>query len=57
MRPPLPGRAEAQALAHLGSDADAATAAADEAIAAEQKLERAYSRGLRARGVCVVKLS
>ena len=57
MRPPLPGRAEAQALAHLGSDADAATAAADEAIAAEQKLERAYSRGLRARGVCVVKQS
>jgi uncharacterized protein len=35
-----------QSLIHLGSDADAATAAADEAIAAEQMLERAYYRGM-----------
>ena len=37
-----------QALVHFGSDADAATAAADEAIEAEQKLERVYYRGMAA---------
>jgi len=35
-----------EALVHLLSDADAATAAADQAIAAEQKLERVYYRGM-----------
>jgi uncharacterized protein Yka (UPF0111/DUF47 family) len=35
-----------RALVHLHSDADAATAAADEAIAAEQKVERVYYRGM-----------
>jgi hypothetical protein len=34
------------ALAHLGSDDDAATAAADAAIDAERMLERAYYRGM-----------
>jgi uncharacterized protein Yka (UPF0111/DUF47 family) len=37
-----------KALVHLGSDADAATAAADDAIEAEQKLERVYYRGMAA---------
>lgn len=37
-----------EALVHLGSDPDAAIAAADEAIAAEQKLEHAYYRGMAA---------
>ena len=37
-----------RALAHLGSDADAATAAADDAIDAEQRLERVYYRGMAA---------
>ena len=37
-----------QALAHLGGDADAATAAADQAIATEQVLERVYYRGMAA---------
>ena len=37
-----------QALVHLGSDTNAATAAADEAIAAEQRLERVYYRGMAA---------
>ena len=37
-----------QALAHLGSDADAATAAADHAIETEQMLERVYYRGMAA---------
>jgi uncharacterized protein Yka (UPF0111/DUF47 family) len=35
-----------EALAHLGSDDDAATAAADAAIEAERMLERAYYRGM-----------
>ncbi len=37
-----------EALVHLGSDTDAATAAADAAIEAERKLERAYYRGMAA---------
>jgi uncharacterized protein len=37
-----------QALAHLGSDEDAATEAADAAIRAERKLERSYYRGMGA---------
>jgi uncharacterized protein len=37
-----------QALVHLGSDADAATGAADDAIEAEQKLERVYYRAMAA---------
>jgi len=37
-----------QALAHLRSDEDAATAAADAAIAAERDLERTYYRGMGA---------
>ena len=38
-----------QALVHLGSDADAATAAAGEAIEASPRLERVYCRGMAAR--------
>ena len=37
-----------QALAHLGSDDDAATEAADAAIRAERRLERAYYEGMGA---------
>ena len=37
-----------QALVDLGSDADAATAAADDAIEAEQRLERVYYRAMAA---------
>lgn len=37
-----------EALAHLGSDDDAATAGADAAIEAERLLERAYYRGMAA---------
>jgi uncharacterized protein Yka (UPF0111/DUF47 family) len=36
------------AIARLGSDLDAATAAADEAIAAERRLEKAYYTGMTA---------
>jgi uncharacterized protein len=37
-----------QALAHLGTDEDAATEAADAAIKAERRLERAYYQGMGA---------
>ena len=37
-----------QALAHLGSDEDAATEAADAAIQAERRLEHAYYKGMGA---------
>jgi len=37
-----------EALAHLGTDQDAATEAADEAIKAERRLERAYYNGMGA---------
>jgi hypothetical protein len=37
-----------QALSHLGSDEDAATAAADAAITAERSLEHAYYNGMGA---------
>ena len=37
-----------QALSHLGSDEDAATAAADSAITAERSLEHAYYQGMGA---------
>lgn len=37
-----------EAIGHLGSEADAATVAADHAIGAERRLERAYYRGMAA---------